>query len=98
MLVKRRLVVEVTKLLEQEAELTTVETALYSGDIDLNFWRGILLPRNHKKEFIRSILKINYRNLYTTVLRQRYSKLKLFTIIGKMRGKRERFKSRSLNK
>ena len=68
MLIERRLVVEVVKLLEHETELTTEETALYLGDIDLNFQRGILLPRNNKKEFIRSILKINYRNLYTTVL------------------------------
>ena len=67
MLVKK-LVVKVVKLLEHEAELTTEETALYLGDIDLNFRREILLPRNDKKEFIRSILKINYRNLYTIVL------------------------------
>ena len=42
--VERRLVVEVVKLLE--AKLTTEETALYLGDIDLNLRRGILLPRN----------------------------------------------------
>ena len=65
---RKRLVVEVVKLLEHEAELTTEETALYLGDIDLNFRRGILLPRNEKREFIRSILKINYQNLYTTIL------------------------------
>ena len=68
MLVERRLVVEVVKFLEHEAELTMEETALYLGDIDLNFRRGILLPRNDKKEVRLSILKINYRNLYTTVL------------------------------
>ena len=68
MLVERRLVVEVVKLLEHEAELTTEETALYLGDIDLNFRRGTLLPRKDKKEIRLSILKINYRNLYTTLL------------------------------
>ena len=41
-----------------EAELITEETALYLGDINLNFRRGILLPRNNKREFIRSILKL----------------------------------------
>ena len=59
MLVEIRLVVEDIKLLEHEAELATEETALYLGDIDLNFRGEILLPRNDKREFIRSILKLS---------------------------------------
>ena len=53
MLVKTKLLVEVTKSVEYEAELTMEETALYLGDIDLNFRRGILLSRNDKREFIQ---------------------------------------------
>ena len=64
MLVERRLVVEVAKLLEHEAELTTEETALYLGNIDLKFWHEILLSRNHKREFIRSIIKLSIK-IYT---------------------------------
>ena len=64
MLVKRRLVVKDVKLLEYEAKLTTEETGLYLGDIDLNFRRGILLPRNDKRGFVQSILKLSIE-IYT---------------------------------
>ena len=62
MLVETLLLFEVIKLLEQEAEVTTEETALYFGDIDIFGLESCFHAT------IKENLHDPYENLYTKIL------------------------------